>query len=185
MSPWPIVLFTDETMGVRRGEQGGICSPEFGHLVKYLVKILSFCVKILKFGQNTNICSPLKISSPYKNSCGHPWRRLTNESEMNDSHRHVLFLDHELLSETGIECVEGALGGSVRQRESSMLDCKYKNHELHMLRIAGAEFPHIYENLIGNFEYKFWLRCKWSFLCFNTSSNIQTNKHAFKQAFDE
>ena len=34
----------------------------FGHSVKYLVKILSFCVKILKFGQNTNICAPKKFA---------------------------------------------------------------------------------------------------------------------------
>ena len=47
--------------------------PGFGHLVKYLVKILSLCVKMLKFGQNTNICAPLKkFASPYKNSCGRP-----------------------------------------------------------------------------------------------------------------
>ena len=57
-------------MGVRRGAQGGanqggaFAPPGFGHLVKYLVKILSFCVKILKFGQNTNICSPLKKFAP-------------------------------------------------------------------------------------------------------------------------
>ena len=38
--------------------------PGFGHSVKYLVKIQSFCVKILKFGQNTNICAPLKKFAP-------------------------------------------------------------------------------------------------------------------------
>ena len=52
-------------MGVRRGHKGAHLRPSgFGHLVKYLVKILSFCVKILKFGQNTNICSPYKNLLP-------------------------------------------------------------------------------------------------------------------------
>ena len=56
-------------MGVRRGEQGGTNAlPGFGHLVKHLVKILICCVKILTFGQNTNICPPPKkiLLSPKK-----------------------------------------------------------------------------------------------------------------------
>ena len=38
--------------------------PGFGHLVEHLVKILTFCVTILTFGQNTNICSTLKKFAP-------------------------------------------------------------------------------------------------------------------------
>ena len=70
------MAYVEVTMGVRRGAQGGANAPPgFGHLVKYLVKMLSLCVKILKFGQNTNICAPLKkFASPYKNSCGRPWK---------------------------------------------------------------------------------------------------------------
>ena len=46
-------------MGVRRGSKGeNLLPPGFGHFVKHLVKILTFCVKILIFGQNTNIYSP-------------------------------------------------------------------------------------------------------------------------------
>ena len=61
-------------MGVQRGEQeGAFAPPGFGHLVKHLVKILTFCVIVLTFGENTNICSPLqKFAPPYKNSCGRP-----------------------------------------------------------------------------------------------------------------
>ena len=52
-------------MGVRRGAQGGAFAPPgFGHLVKHLVKILTFCVTILTFGQNTNIFSTLKKFAP-------------------------------------------------------------------------------------------------------------------------
>ena len=55
------------------GARGVFAPPGFGHLVKYLVKILSFSVKkILIFGQNTNICSLLKKFAPYKNSWGRP-----------------------------------------------------------------------------------------------------------------
>ena len=55
-------LVVTPTQQTHRGKRKGahLHPPGFGHLVKYLVKILSFCVKILKFGQNTNICSPLQ-----------------------------------------------------------------------------------------------------------------------------
>ena len=39
-------------------DQEQMLPPGFGHLVKHLVKILTFCVTILTFCQNTNICSP-------------------------------------------------------------------------------------------------------------------------------
>ena len=55
----PMDWFCGIFMGVRRGSKGEHLLPsEFGHLVKHLVKILTFCVIILTFGQNTNICSP-------------------------------------------------------------------------------------------------------------------------------
>ena len=45
--------------GRPEGEQGGVNAPPgFGHWFENLVKILTFCVTILTFGQNTNICSP-------------------------------------------------------------------------------------------------------------------------------
>ena len=59
--------------GRPEGKQGGANAPPgFSHWVENLVKILTFCVTILTFGQNTNICSLLRIGSPYKNFCGHP-----------------------------------------------------------------------------------------------------------------
>ena len=48
------------------GARGTFAPPGFGHLVKHLINILTFCVIILTFGQNTNISSPKKICSPTK-----------------------------------------------------------------------------------------------------------------------
>ena len=46
------------------GARGENAPPGFGHWVENLVKILTFCVTILTFGQNTNISSPLKNLLP-------------------------------------------------------------------------------------------------------------------------
>ena len=66
--PWDFGLKCTRVYGRPEGEQGGAnASPGFGYLVEHLVKILSFCVKILTFGQKTNICSPLtKFAPPTK-----------------------------------------------------------------------------------------------------------------------
>ena len=53
------------------GKEGAFAPHIFGHLVKHLVKVLTFCVKIPTFGQNT-FAPPTKICSPYKNSYGCP-----------------------------------------------------------------------------------------------------------------
>ena len=61
------IMLNSTVHGRPEGARGGAFAPPgFGHLVKYLVKILSFCAKILKFGQNTNICYPKKNVFPYK-----------------------------------------------------------------------------------------------------------------------
>ena len=66
--PLPVCEF-DEHHGRPEGEQGVENAPSgFGHLVEQLAKILTFCVLILTFGQNTNICSP-KTVAPHKNIC--------------------------------------------------------------------------------------------------------------------
>ena len=58
-------LLTWASRGGSKGEQ--MLPLGFGHLVKHLVKILTFFVIILTFGQNTSICSPLKkFASPTK-----------------------------------------------------------------------------------------------------------------------
>ena len=59
--------------------------PGFGHSVEHLFKILTFCVSILTFGRNSNICSPKKFASLYNNSCRRPWKEcLSNwKVEMN------------------------------------------------------------------------------------------------------
>ena len=49
-----LTKLSDMTMGVQRGSNGEQRLP------LHLVKILTFCVTILTFGQHYNICSPLK-----------------------------------------------------------------------------------------------------------------------------